>query len=261
MLLEQRHPAYPFLALSVSGGHSAIYAVHDFGHYQMLGQTVDDAAGEAFDKVGKMLGFDYPAGRSIEQEANVCTDAGDLKFPVATLASGLDFSFSGLKTAVKYHIQSIDPAQLPQQRPRICHAFQRAVIESLRTTLERAVQKSGIRSIALVGGVACNQTLRSALHKRFGEQVYFPIPLHCTDNAAMIARAGYERALRQTTRFPTMNPSRPMTFMILSTLTFLVLSFMIMLCVQSIRIEKKIATAVEETELRVSRLYSKSGVK
>jgi N6-L-threonylcarbamoyladenine synthase len=210
MLLEQRHPPYPFLALSVSGGHSAIYAVHDFGQYESLGQTVDDAAGEAFDKVGKMLGFDYPAGRSIEQEAMRCTDAGDLKFPVATLATGLDFSFSGLKTAVKYHIQSIDPAQLLNHRPRICHAFQQAVIQSLVTTLERAVQKSGIRSIALVGGVACNQTLRGALQRRFGEDVFFPIPLHCTDNAAMIARAGYERALRHTTRFPSMNPARPL---------------------------------------------------
>lgn len=212
IFLEPDPPLYPFLALTVSGGHTAIYLVREFGTYECLGQTVDDAAGEAFDKVGKMLGFPYPAGRLIEQEAACAQPPFDLRFPIARPSEDrIDFSFSGLKTAVKYHLNALNQKILQQQRPRICRAFQNAVVEALSGSLENAVARTGIQQIVVVGGVACNGALRAALHSRFGESVRFPRPANCTDNAAMIARAGYERFQRKMTTFPRMNPSRSLT--------------------------------------------------
>jgi len=209
VLLENPGLQFPFLALVVSGGHTAIYRVDEIGAYQCLGQTVDDAAGEAFDKVGKMLGFCYPAGKSIEKEASMFTGKNNLiNFPIARIwANPLDFSFSGLKTAVKNFLNSQDSDFIRDNRPAICESFQKAVIQSLRSRLIAASKKSNIRRIALVGGVACNSRLREELKKSFSDEIYFPSTLLCTDNAAMIALAAQKRAEKGITRFPQMNPS------------------------------------------------------
>jgi N6-L-threonylcarbamoyladenine synthase len=207
VLLEHPGLPFPFLALVVSGGHTAIYRVDDIGAYTCLGQTVDDAAGEAFDKVGKLLGFPYPAGRAIEEAAATAPVGGDLRFPLARVpARGLDFSFSGLKTAVKYHLAAKGTPDA-DQRSAVCRAFQHAVVESLARNTMLASEQTGIKNVALVGGVACNGALRRAFADRFGEKAVFPSPRLCTDNAAMIARAGFERAKKGSTRFPRMSPS------------------------------------------------------
>ncbi|MDG5814324.1 tRNA (adenosine(37)-N6)-threonylcarbamoyltransferase complex transferase subunit TsaD [Chitinispirillales bacterium ANBcel5] len=199
----------PFLALVVSGGHTAIYRVDDFGCYTLLGQTVDDAAGEAFDKVGKMLGFNYPAGRSIEQKAAEAQNHDLVSFPIAKLSdSKLNFSFSGLKTAVKYFLKSKTSQYITENKADICYAFQRAVIKSLVNNLAEASKVTNIKTFGVVGGVACNSTLRKTLTSRFGEQLFCPPPSLCTDNAAMIAMAGLKRAQMNCCRFPKMNPSR-----------------------------------------------------
>jgi N6-L-threonylcarbamoyladenine synthase len=208
LFLEHPELAYPFLALIVSGGHTAIYRVDDFGHYRCLGQAVDDAAGEAFDKIGKLLGFPYPAGQAIEQEALRPAPDRKISFPVARLGgSSLDFSFSGLKTAVKYVCAEKGDAWTRENRAGICHAFQKAIVESLAKNLLAAAGQTGISTIGVAGGVACNGELRRTLTSHFGNKVFFPSPPLCTDNAAMIARAGYERMKRNLLRFPKMNPS------------------------------------------------------
>jgi N6-L-threonylcarbamoyladenine synthase len=202
----------PFLALVVSGGHTAIYRVDGVGSYACLGQTVDDAAGEAFDKVGKMLGFPYPAGRAIEEEARraAAADNGPAQpaFPVARLSgSSLDFSFSGLKTAVKYFLKEKGAEYARGNRPLVCRAFQEAVVNSLVNNCAAAAETSGIKRVALVGGVACNTRLREALRQRLGDTVCFPPPQLCADNGAMIACAGYKRFKLGLTRFPHMDPN------------------------------------------------------
>ncbi len=207
-LLEHPDLSFPFLALVVSGGHTALYQVNDFGSYRLFGRTIDDAAGEAFDKVGKLLGFPYPAGRAIEQEAARYAGDRPIPFPVARVnASALDFSFSGLKTAVKYYCVKQNAEFIERNKPLICYSFQRALIESLVQNAAKAAKQSGLRRIALVGGVACNGALRAALREAFGENVFFPSPRLCTDNAAMIAKAGYENVKRGGARTPSMRPS------------------------------------------------------
>lgn len=206
--LEQPDIGFPFLALVVSGGHTALYKVDDFGSYTALGHTIDDAAGEAFDKVGKLLGFTYPAGRAIEEEAGLYTGSERIPFPVARISDALlSFSFSGLKTAVKYYLEEKGEAFCRQNRPLICSSFQKAVIDSLIRNTKAAVKQTGIKTITLVGGVACNTTLRQELKKVFGDSVFFPSPKLCTDNAAMIAKAGYENFKRGFIRKPHMSPS------------------------------------------------------
>ncbi len=209
-MLENPGLSFPFLALVVSGGHTAIYKVMEIGCYECLGQTVDDAAGEAFDKVGKMLGFAYPAGRAIEQEAAASPeDASGIRFPIAKVnGNPFDFSFSGLKTAVKYFLSNKDPDYIRENRPSICRAFQKAVADSLMSKLSAASHKTGIKDAALVGGVACNGEIRRQMKILFGDRAHFPRPGLCTDNAAMIALAGYKRSLKNLTRFPRMEPSK-----------------------------------------------------
>jgi N6-L-threonylcarbamoyladenine synthase len=199
---------FPFLALIVSGGHTAIYRVDDFARYACLGQTVDDAAGEAFDKVGKLLGFAYPAGRAIENEALSAGSGPIIPFPVARCAGPrLDFSFSGLKTAVKYFCMEKGGQWVAENRARICFSFQKTLVDSLARNLLLAAEQTGIRTVGVAGGVACNAELRRAMVAHFGDRVFFPPPALCTDNAAMIARAGYERFRRDMLRFPRMSPS------------------------------------------------------
>jgi N6-L-threonylcarbamoyladenine synthase len=208
IFLEHPDIGLPFLALIVSGGHTSIYKVNDFGKYECLGQTVDDAAGEAFDKVGKLLGFNYPAGRAIELEAALAPPQSLIPFPIARISSStLDFSFSGLKTSVKYFLQDQGPLYVAGNRPLICKSFQNSLVESLAGNLLAASHQTNIKTIAVVGGVACNAQLRQRLGSMQGTSVCFPSPVLCTDNAAMIARAGYEREKRGMLRFPRMTPS------------------------------------------------------
>jgi len=208
VMLENRQLTFPFLALVVSGGHTAIYLVKDFGDYTCLGKTIDDAAGEAFDKIGKLLGYPYPAVRDIENQALRNTSKEIIAFPVARLSTkGFDFSFSGLKTAVKYFLADHDSEFIEQNKPLICYSFQKAVIGSLVKNISAASEQTGITRIALVGGVACNKSLRQALQSTFGDNVFFPSPSLCTDNAAMIAKAGHENFSRGKQRFPSMSPS------------------------------------------------------
>jgi len=206
--IENEALAFPFLALVVSGGHTALYHVDDFAHYRCLGQTIDDAAGEAFDKVGKLLGLGYPAGQAIEAEAGAYDGDEIVSFPVARVSSpGFAFSFSGLKTAVKYHIERTGRAYAFKHRRMLCRSFQNAVIESLVHTTIAAARYTGLERIAVVGGVARNRALRAALAAAHGGAVFFPSPSFCTDNAAMIAKAGFEHYRKGIIRFPKMTPS------------------------------------------------------
>jgi len=190
-------PELPFISLIVSGGHTILVHVQAWGTYEVLGQTQDDAAGEAFDKVAKILGLPYPGGPVIEKLARQC-DADSAKknmprFPVARLADPFAFSFSGLKTAVLYHVRTLASEQLSEQRACIAAAFQSALIAALVEKTAAALAARPARALALAGGVACNQALRQAMAK-IAEQhrvpLFFPEPIYCTDNAAMIGRAG-----------------------------------------------------------------------
>jgi N6-L-threonylcarbamoyladenine synthase len=206
--LEHPEIQFPVIALVVSGGHTALYRVDDFGTYTLLGQTVDDAAGEAFDKIGKMMGFAYPAGREIELTAGQYSGTDPIRFPIARVGTtGLDFSFSGLKTAVKYYLASQSPEFIQENKTRICYSFQKTIVDSLVKNAIAARDLTGIDRLVLVGGVACNTPLRNALRQQFGPQVFFPSPRLCTDNAAMIAKAGFENFSRGRLRFPKMDPA------------------------------------------------------
>jgi N6-L-threonylcarbamoyladenine synthase len=191
-------PAPPFLSLIISGGHTILTHVRSWGDYQILGQTQDDAAGEAFDKVAKILGLPFPGGPAVERLA-ADGDPEAIDFPQARLKSTpnaqqhrFDFSFSGLKTAVLYYVKKLPASAVEKQRADIAASFQRALIRALAENVKRASEHFPVRAVALAGGVACNQTLRQAF-ARLGEQrnfqLHFPKPIFCTDNAAMIARA------------------------------------------------------------------------
>ena len=210
-LLEGTGVQSPFLALVVSGGHTALYRVDSLDRFTCLGETVDDAAGEAFDKVGKMIGFPYPAGRLIEEEAaRFSGPVTDLpSFTIARCSQGdLHFSFSGLKTAVKYYLNGKSSDELITSRPALCNAFQKTVAATLAGKAKRAAEITGITTIVLVGGVACNSYLRETLSREFPGTVITPGKSLCTDNAAMIALAGYLRHTRGKLRTPSMSPSR-----------------------------------------------------
>ncbi len=190
--LEQE-VAYPFLGAAISGGHTHLYRVDGIGSYRLLGRTIDDAAGEAFDKVAKMLGLGYPGGPIIDKLA-ASHDASGVKFPRPLLnRDNHDFSFSGLKTAVLHHIQGLPEPLSGQQIGQIASAFQEAAVDVLTTKILRAAEQEGLERIVVAGGVACNSGLRqrfTALTASIKTQVFFPKPLLCADNAAMIAVAG-----------------------------------------------------------------------
>lgn len=193
----QEEVAFPFLALGVSGGHTDLYRVDGFGKYKLLGRTRDDAAGECFDKVAKMMGLGYPGGPVIEKLAR----SGNPKavaFPRAMLGrDSLDFSFSGLKTAVRNYLEKRkrgEVAKLPDED--VAASFQAAVIDVLVKKILLACDQNDLERVVVTGGVASNGALREAV-KLAAEQrrmkSYFPKPVYCTDNAAMIACAGYHR--------------------------------------------------------------------
>ena len=190
---------YPALALIVSGGHTNLFFVPEEGKYKIVSRTRDDAAGEAFDKVGKMLGLEYPGGPVIEKLARE-GDANKIKFPIAKISDGRpDFSFSGLKTAVMRHLRENEIApvaenETPSQEIKdIAASFQATVIKSLMKNVEKLAEELNPQTLIVAGGVACNGALRDAAEKfgkGFGLPVYFPSKHLSTDNAAMIAAAG-----------------------------------------------------------------------
>ncbi len=182
--------AFPLLVLIVSGGHTELVLMRDHGDYLYLGGTLDDAAGEAFDKVGRLLGLPYPGGPSIERAAR-SGDPARFRLPRAWLEGTYDFSFSGLKTAVARLIQQ--PGIPPRFIPDLAAAFQEAVVDVLVTKTVAAAQDYGATAILLSGGVSANQALRATMRARASVPVYYPPPILCTDNAAMVAACGYFR--------------------------------------------------------------------
>lgn len=201
IFLEREVPAFPFVALTVSGGHTSIYHVQGYGRYFQMGQTLDDAAGESFDKVAKILGLGYPGGIAIEREAR--EGKSDLiPFPRAFLGpESLDFSFSGVKTSVALYVKDWKDGKrntTDATLADIAASFQEAVVDVLVQKCLKAARKTGVKDIMVAGGVACNRRLRDRLSKKAREidlRVFYPAARYCTDNGAMIAVAGYHRIL------------------------------------------------------------------
>lgn len=197
-MLEANPPSYPFVALLVSGGHTQLVKVEGIGCYELLGESRDDAAGEAFDKAAKMLDLDYPGGPEIAKLAKL-GEPGRFTFPRPMVdRPGLDFSFSGLKTftrnTVKKHTVDVLPDD--QTRADIAYAFQEAVVSTLSIKCKRALQQTGYQRLVIAGGVSANLALREALEamvKKEKSQLYYARLEFCTDNGAMIAFAGCQR--------------------------------------------------------------------
>jgi N6-L-threonylcarbamoyladenine synthase len=206
-LLDHEDLIFPFTGLIASGGHTHLYLADAPGKYRLLGRTRDDAAGEAFDKVAKFLGLGYPGGPLIEDRARK-GDPDTIRFPRPLPQGGAyDFSFSGLKTAVVNYVKGLGyrvegrggPPLDPVLLSDICAGFQEAVVDALVRVTLAAAKASASSRIVVAGGVACNGRLRSKLTQRAADEhleVYYPTPSLCTDNAAMIAAAGYPRLLR-----------------------------------------------------------------
>ena len=192
-------PTFPFLALTISGGHTQIVKVNDFFDMQIIGETTDDAVGEAFDKSAKILGLPYPGGPLIDKYAQV----GNPKAFAFTKPKvpGLDFSFSGLKTAILYFIQRNkleNPNFIAENRDDICASIQDTIIEILMDKLKMAVKETGIKQIAIGGGVSANSGIRNTLKEaetKYGWKTYIPKFEYTTDNAAMIGIVGYQKFL------------------------------------------------------------------
>ncbi len=197
-MLEDNPPDFPFLALLVSGGHTQLVEVDAPGQYKMLGESVDDAAGEAFDKTAKLLGLGYPGGPAISKLA-LQGQPGRFRFPrPMTDRPGLDFSFSGLKTQVLVTLQEAGGADAidEQTRADLAHAFVEAVVDTLAIKCRRALDQTGLTRLVAAGGVSANSQLRDKLAEiaqARGGAVYYPRTEFCTDNGAMIAYCGYVR--------------------------------------------------------------------
>ena len=193
-LLEVEGPEFPFVALLVSGGHTLLVEVKGLGQYRILGETLDDAVGEAFDKTAKLLGLGYPGGPQLARLA-VQGKPGRFRLPRPMLdRPGLEFSFSGLKTAVLHQLRVLESDQ--QTKADIARAFEDAVVETLSEKCRRALEQTGDTRLVVAGGVGANQQLRARLRDmttRQGARVYYPRPAYCTDNGAMIAHLGWLR--------------------------------------------------------------------
>jgi tRNA N6-adenosine threonylcarbamoyltransferase len=197
-MLEDEHPEFPFVALLVSGGHTQLVRVDGIGEYRMLGESLDDAAGEAFDKAAKMLGLPYPGGPHIARIAEQGDpDRFDFPRPMVN-RPGLDFSFSGLKT---YTLNTVaecrEAGELTEQdRCDIARAFEDAVVGTLMIKCRRALREESLKTLVMAGGVSANSRLRAQLGQSLakeGAKVFYPAPIFCTDNGAMIAYAGAQR--------------------------------------------------------------------
>lgn len=199
-MLEDQPPAFPFVALLVSGGHTQLVRVDGIGRYELLGESLDDAAGEAFDKTAKLMGLPYPGGPEIARLAELGTP-GRFTFPrPMTDRPGLDFSFSGLKTFTLNTWQQCKAAgdDGEQTRNDIALAFQQAVVETLAIKCKRALKQTGLKTLVIAGGVSANKALRVSLESMTGQLgggVFYARPRFCTDNGAMIAYAGCQRLL------------------------------------------------------------------
>ncbi len=193
-MLDEPAPEFPFVALLVSGGHSMMVEVKGIGQYKVLGESVDDAAGEAFDKTAKLLGLDYPGGPLLAKLAEK-GEAGHYDFPrPMTTKPGLDFSFSGLKTFAANTIRECDGSE--QAHANIAYAFQEAVVDTLAIKCKRALKHTRLKRLVIAGGVSANKQLREQLAemmKGIKGQVFYPRFEYCTDNGAMIAYAGLQR--------------------------------------------------------------------
>lgn len=191
-LMESNPPDYPFLALLVSGGHTLLVDVRALGDYKILGESHDDAAGEAFDKTAKLLGLGYPGGPAIAALAKQAKD-NTFRFPrPMTQKPGLDFSFSGLKTFTLNTFKEHGA----QQAANIAYAFQEAVVDTLRIKCQRGLKSTGYQRLVVSGGVSANYRLREVFDQHFSDiQVYYPKLEFCTDNGAMIAFAGLQRLM------------------------------------------------------------------
>ena len=177
----------PFVCLIASGGHTLLAEVRDHRGFGLLGQTLDDAAGEAFDKGARMLGLPYPGGPALERLA-AGGDPGAFDFPTARGVTGLDFSFAGLKTSLLYRLRELGEEVAAERRADLAASYQRAIVDALVVRVERALEQTGLRRLALGGGVAANGRLR-ARASGLADEVAVPSPELCTDNAAMIASA------------------------------------------------------------------------
>ncbi|EGP05422.1 UGMP family protein [Pasteurella multocida subsp. gallicida str. Anand1_poultry] len=198
-MLEDNPPTFPFVALLVSGGHTQLVRVDGVGRYQLLGESIDDAAGEAFDKTAKLLGLDYPGGAALARLAEK-GDPKRFKFPRPMMdRPGLDFSFSGLKTFAANTLQQAikEEGELTEQtKADIAYAFQQAVVETLVIKCRRALKETGFNRLVIAGGVSANKQLRqdlAQLMQQLKGEVFYPQPQFCTDNGAMIAYTGFLR--------------------------------------------------------------------
>ncbi len=191
-LLSAAPPTFPFVALLVSGGHTQLMAAHALGEYELLGESIDDAAGEAFDKVAKMLNLPYPGGPQIAKLA-LSGDATAFAFPRPLMQQALNFSFSGLKTAVSSQVKAVTGQG---READIAASFQEAVVDTLVKKSIKALKHTNLKQLVIAGGVSANLRLREKLEKSLsgmGAKVYYAEPALCTDNGAMIAFAGYQR--------------------------------------------------------------------
>ncbi len=216
-LLSENPPEFPFVALLVSGGHSQLMAAYGIGHYELLGESIDDAAGEAFDKVAKMMGLPYPGGPNVAKLAET-GDPQAFNLPRPMLHQGLDFSFSGMKTAVLNQYKKIEGQGRDAD---LAASFQEAMVDTLVKKCIRALKQTGLKRLVIAGGVSANQALRARLQQeleRIAAQVYYAEPALCTDNGAMIAFAGWQRltagqydelAVTTTPRWPMTALNRP----------------------------------------------------
>ena len=198
-MLETPAPEFPFLALLVSGGHTLIVEVASLGHYQIIGESIDDAAGEAFDKVAKMLSLPYPGGPVLDKLAQL---GNPNKFTFThPKVPDLNYSFSGLKTSVLYFLKKeikTNPNFIEENLNDICASVQKTIIDILLIELKKAIKQTGIQQIAIAGGVSANSELRKRLASFSKDyQIYIPKMEYCTDNAAMIAISGYYKYLEQ----------------------------------------------------------------
>ena len=211
-LLSEQPPQFPFMALLVSGGHTQLMAAYALGHYEILGESIDDAAGEAFDKVAKMINLPYPGGPNISKLAEK-GDADAFAFPRPMLHQGLNFSFSGLKTAVSVQLSK---AESIGREADIAASFQEALVDTLVKKSIKAMKQTGLKQLVIAGGVSANQRLRIRLKQdleKIRGRVYYAEPALCTDNGAMIAFAGYQRLKhgQQDDLSVTTTPRWPMT--------------------------------------------------